>query len=386
MPTCYLVPGLAGSELATSPDGRGVVWCSYTSLAFGGLRRLELAADGFQPQPPHGRELYPVGQLGGYYDQAAAGLADQLGQVGWTVNRWSLDWRKRTRPSGRDLALSVMALRNIDLPVAIVGHSHGGLVARACWAELVAAGESARVTRIVTLGTPHWGSYRVAQVWGGDDDSVRQLQILSWGPAAGSPLGSLLIGAIPYSSAEIARIAESWPSFYEVLPVIGAPRSSADTFRADLYTSENWRSSPKPSQALLSEARTSFHAWLLSPASLPPAWVLTTVAGDGVPTPATLYAPQALGRNVALGSSAAGDGSVTVDSALVEDSASYIVRSQHNDLPLNLVRSGLLVDLVIDVRVDPSPPPPLVQVLGPLPIGRSGPPFPSIQSFVPGDP
>jgi hypothetical protein len=62
------------------------------------------------------------------------------------------------------------------------------------------------------------------------------------------------------------------------------------------------------------------------------------------------------------------------------------VRSQHNDLPLNLVRSGLLVDLVTDVRVDPSPPPPLVQVLGPLPIGRSGPPFPSIQSFVPGDP
>lgn len=386
MTICFFVPGFAGSMLSLDQAGKDVVWCDYSALALGGMRRLALSPDGVTPLPPHGRQLYPAGLYAAYYGEARATLGYQMVTDGYEVVGWPYDWRLRTRSNGELLAQRIRSATSIDDPCAIVAHSFGGVVARAAWADLVATGDQAKVRRIVTLASPHWGSYRVVQLWTGSDKSLRQLQLLSFGPVAVLPAPALLLGALPYSSAELVGLAMTWPALYELLPTIGQPDSGDDPDRLTLYTSTAWRSPTRPAAALLDESRTDFGPWLHGAASVPPAWVLTTVAADGLPTYDRLLAPRALGVLEALGQTAAGDGTVTVASALLASAANVTIPAGHMEVPLAMARDGTLRELVLQVRVAPQPPPPATVRYGPIAVGKAGPPLPADWAFVPNDP
>jgi len=375
-PVVYFIPGFGGSALAATPDGRVSVWADYTALAVGGMRKLRLAANGLDPQPPDGEQLFPVSILPAYYAPAIDELRRQVSARGYRLALGPYDWRMRSRRSGSLLAEELLSLDSSSLPATLVAHSDGGLTARGAWAELVDQGQEARVRRIITLGTPHWGSYRVVQLFTGSDPVIQQLIVLSAAASIALNASDVVNRPTAYSRAELASIAQTWVGAYEDLPTLDSPPAAYDPNRRVVYEGLLWRGPSPLSQAHLDEARDSFGPWLRSSASTPPPWVLTCFAGTGMPTYDRLLAPSALGTLPALGQTEEGDGTVTTDSALLAGSAQYTVRVAHADLPLALVRSGQVLDAILDPRGPPDPPPPPVVVPGVLNPTLAGPPLP----------
>jgi pimeloyl-ACP methyl ester carboxylesterase len=113
---------------------------------------------------------------------------------------FAYDWRLSCRVNGRLLAELVEIWRrwsrDRDAKVILVCHSMGGLVARA-FLDLEGGAEQCR--RLITLGAPFQGSVNA--------------------------LGCLVNGAYPWSdriSEGLIKLAGTWPSVYELLPVYPA--------------------------------------------------------------------------------------------------------------------------------------------------------------------
>jgi Lecithin:cholesterol acyltransferase len=377
MQLCYFLGGLGGTTLGTAADGSAPLWVDYTRLAFGEIGGLRLAPDGISPGPPDGVQAYASAPLQAYYQVAMQQLGQQLAPYGYQVMPWGYDWRLRVQGSGAALASTIRANATSAAPCSIVGHSLGGLVARAAWASLVGSGDQNLVRRIVTLGSPHYGSYAVVQIWSGGTDLVDQLSAISIFAAGLSMAISPILNAHPWSPPQLMQLMASWPSFYEALPTLGAPDAAQDPYRSDLYTATNWPANRFISQALLDESRDSFAPFLLSANSMPPSWVLTTVAGTGFLTYNSLQSPQALGNNVAMTQAAVGDNSVTESSALLTSSAQWTLHCTHNNLATVLALSGVLAGMILDERAPPSPPPPPSNLPGLYPPTVNGPPLPT---------
>jgi Lecithin:cholesterol acyltransferase len=374
VPICYLVPGVGGSTLGRAPSGASPLWVDYTQILLGQIGQLRLAPDGVSPGGADGRQCYAGGPLEDYYALAAALLDQQLRPHGYRVSPVGYDWR---------LALSIYAEQLADLidaevsqsePCSIVAHSMGGMVARRAWGALVARGRQGKVRRLVTLGTPHQGSYSVAALWAGESESLGQLALLAAiGTLAQISLGPLATPAV-HSIGQLIELSQSWPSLYALLPLLGSPDQIDDPLRPGLY-SWPWLGSAGVSQHWLDLAGTTWAIEMLAGATYPPADVLTTVAGDGLPTPDRLVSPASLGYPSAYGRTTSGDGSVTVASALLPQSAQVVVRVAHTDLPAVLAASGLLAELVLATRLPLAPPPPTQQVPEITAQQRYGPPL-----------
>lgn len=377
MPICYIVPGLLGSTLSSDQVGDDTVWVSYTALILGQMGQLRLAADGITPGPPDGVQLYAQSPLSDYYATVLTGLQSQLGSSGYTIIPYGYDWRYALLSLGASLAAAIAGQVDPAIPCTIVAHSYGGLVARAAWSVLAAEGKQGLVRRLVTLGTPHQGSYAVVALWSLDSQSLLQLSALA---AIGAPLAPLQLPPLRsylWSPPQIAQVSGTWPAFYACLPSLGGAAAAADPARSQLYTATNWLS-PIPSQAWLDYARDTVSPFLLSPASLPPANVLTTMAGVGVPTRDGLVSPALLGTPAAYGSTGAGDGTVTTLSALIPQSVQYELPATHADLLGYAVSSGTLAAEILTQRSAPMPPPPLQSEPGTIAPLLAGPPVPSL--------
>ncbi len=116
--------------------------------------------------------------------------------------------------------------------------------------------------------------------------------------------------------------------------------------------------------------------WQLDPRSMPPAEVLTTLAGTGYMTPSALYEPAPIGTVQCWRSSAAGDGVVTASSASVAAAARYVAAWAHQDMPTLAAASGWLVDQVLEIRTPITPPSPVTTLAGADLLLVSGPPLP----------
>jgi hypothetical protein len=92
--------------------------------------------------------------------------------------------------------------------------------------------------------------------------------------------------------------------------------------------------------------------------------VLTTVAGTGYSTPAALDQAEILNAQNGFVYTAAGDGIVTVASALIDQSAQYTVQSAHSTLPRVLAQIGALAAWILAERDPPGPAPPPAEVPG----------------------
>jgi hypothetical protein len=216
------------------------------------------------------------------------------------------------------------------------------------------------------------------QVWTGEDVSLQQLVLLSYAVAVERAPGGAVQMRIPYSSAELVSLSQTWPSFYELLPALFAPDAVADPGRLKLYPSENWPEVRRPSQAHLDDALNVFQPWLLGQSGIPPAWILTTVAGIGLPTFDGQIFLAPVGYYTSLRKASTGDGTVTKDSALLPNSAQLTYGSHHADLPNDLAGARILAELVTDVRVPPNPAPPAVAVDNVLVPTLGGPPIPNL--------
>lgn len=376
VPTCFVLAGLAGSSLHTVLGPIDTVWVNYSALAFGRIGELRLAADGVAPGLPDGAALTPGVLLDDYYGPCVRVLQRDLGDIGYDVRPWAYDWRKSARLTGVALAAEVRARVTSADPCAIVAHSFGGLVARVCWSELVATGDTALVRRLVTLGTPHGGSYGVVALWCRDSDQLLQMSLLA-APAQylyGQVNPAALLDF--WTPAKLIRVSASWHSFYETLPSLRTSESLQDPLRPDIYAHQ-WPGELGIRFDRLADATSVWQLRLQDADTIPPPAVLTCVAGVGLSTVHQLRTPRLLGISSCYNTGDDGDGLVTRASALLPGAAHVTIASTHTDLPNAVASSGQLVRLVLDPRHNPAPTPLLQQIPGPLIHILSGPPAPT---------
>lgn len=374
MPLCIVVPGFLGSVLSTVADPVHVVWVSYTALAFGQVGKLRLDAAGTGPGPPDGEQLAAGLPLRAYYDPCVQALTKQLAREGYSVVPFGFDWRFRIRPTGVQLANLIRSRVTADAPCTLVGHSNGGMVCRAAWEELGRGGEHNLVRRIVTLGTPHYGSYAAANLFCLNQDLLGQVGALS----STAPLLSSIVFppsiALAWSIFDVQQLCATWPAAYELMPTTGAPDQAGDPSRPKLYVASNWPSSRQLSAAWLNEVDTDFNPWSLTPGTIPPNWVLTAVVGTGSGTNSRLVSWPLLGYPPAIGGMDDGDGTVTVTSATGPAAETVALNCRHVDLPNTTAASGLLASLILDPRSGPVPPPSARSVPGVIVPGLQPPP------------
>lgn len=371
MPRCIVVPGFLASTIYSLDPARLLLWVNVPRLLVGQIGLLRLAPNGVDPQPPDGGPCESGEGLGTFVEEPAVQLGIQLAAAGYAVETWGYDWRKELHDHGSRLAVRIRQVATIADPCSLVCHSTGGLVGRAAWSRLSETGDTGLVRRIVTLGTPHEGTYASVKVFSKEDNLIRQLvffsQLLAFTPVGRLPFFQM------WQPGQVRALAETWPALYCLMPAMPAPAS--DPNRGVMFTSGNWTGGAAPQQQWLTYAQDVWWPLMKSAGSMPPSWVLTTVAGTGWWTRNRLDDPSRLGDPDALGGTYDGDGVVPEESAIVTNAAVFRVSVAHDDMLVHLVRSGQVAQWVLDVRTAPSPTPPAVTVLGADPPEFQAPPI-----------
>ena len=186
-PAVFVLPGILGSNLKVGNDR---IWLS-PRIVFG-LQKLTYS--------PGKDKVSPDGPLG-LYDELSKFLAETH-----DVIEFGYDWRRPLEDEARRLADAVeaaLAARNNGLPVRIVAHSMGGLLARTMllerpqvWQAMMARAGA----RVLMLGTPNGGSWAPMQVLSGDDS-----------------FGNLLVAlGAPFAGREARTLMAAFPGFIQL--------------------------------------------------------------------------------------------------------------------------------------------------------------------------
>lgn len=163
-PIVILLPGIMGSNL-TQKDKE--IWLHYGRILTGGLVKLgysnvnKIVADSVVKTSYY--KLYKW--LSGKYD----------------VVVFPFDWRKPLPQCASEFNVKIKSLLKVGQPIKIIGHSMGGLLTRdfilnhdETWQELKAS----KGFRILFLGSPLGGSFRITSVLFGEDAIIQKLSKL----------------------------------------------------------------------------------------------------------------------------------------------------------------------------------------------------------------
>lgn len=158
LPALFVLPGILGSNLKVG-DIR--IWLAWRMAGY--FSSLEYR--------PGLNDVQPDGPLGLFYDELGTFLSEDH-----DVIPFGYDWRIPIEESAAALADRVKEALDARVdskqPVRFIAHSMGGLVVRAMqWVrpEIFKRLLAAEGTRIVMLGTPNDGSWAPMQVLSGDD-------------------------------------------------------------------------------------------------------------------------------------------------------------------------------------------------------------------------
>ena len=214
----YLLPGIMGSQLGFVRGGNrpnDILWLDPIDFNFGRLSELKL---------PGNPRLVALGAMNYSYLK----LTLSLRQAGFDAVLLDYDWRQDIASLGGALAARIAADGCDD--VALIGHSMGGLVARAALTHPAGA----QVSRVVMLGTPNHGSLAAVQALRGTYSVVRKLGMLD----------------LRHDAEYLAHeVFSSFPGLHELLP--SGDRAGA----RDLFDIGNWPSEgPAPDPGLLRAA------------------------------------------------------------------------------------------------------------------------------------
>lgn len=146
----YILPGIMGSTLwADRKHGLDDwIWISPLDLARGGVKKLKIGAE---PNPVYARDALDIFYLK---------MKRSLQLENYKTDYLPYDWRFSPNDQGKIL-LNQIKNRG-EKNVSLVCHSMGGLVAR----QIAALDPNKKyVKRIITLGTPNYGSYSTVEVF-----------------------------------------------------------------------------------------------------------------------------------------------------------------------------------------------------------------------------
>lgn len=207
----FVLPGIMGSQLSLPrerPDPDNLLWLDPADFQHGHLMLLAWSSLPVRSSGP---------VLHGYLP-----LKFALEAAGYTVRCFDYDWRRDIGDLGLEFSrrLELESARHIS----VIGHSMGGLVARAA----LRTDAGARIERLITLGTPHGGTFAPVQALRGVYPLVRRLAQLD--PA--------------HSPEALARdVFATFHSLYQMLPHCEG---------MDLFDARNWPSrGPQPNATLL---------------------------------------------------------------------------------------------------------------------------------------
>ena len=299
--TVYLLPGIMGTQLGALPAGGNpadLIWLDPQDVMEGGLYRLRL---------PQASGLVPLGALPFSY----LALQLRLRASGFTVHMHDYDWRLNLA----DLSATFLARLRADPAdsLLIVAHSMGGLIARSA----LGAADQARVRRLITLGTPHRGSYGAVQALRGTYPVVRRLAALD---------------RVHDAEALSSDVFNTFPSIHQMVPGHGGPP------HGDLFDLGSWPTTgPRPSPQLLQEGR-AFMAAMPGPDER-----CIAIAGT---QQRTVTGVTLAGDEFHYQISNAGDGTVPLQSAQLPGTGNYYVRCEHSALPRSATVARAVLDLL----------------------------------------
>jgi CHAT domain-containing protein/pimeloyl-ACP methyl ester carboxylesterase len=296
-PTVYVLPGLMGSRIGTR--GRlldDVLWLDIVEVAAGHLTRLAL---------PRGARLRALGVM--WLNTLKLKLSLQV--AGFDARLHAYDWRLGVEPLAALLNARIAADARRD--VMLVGHSMGGLVARAAL-----AGGGPHIRRIVQIGAPNGGSFAPVLAMRGVYPTLRKLAALD----------------VRHSAEDLARIVfRTLPSLHELLP---AARGTAEP---DLFNALHWPDDAlRPDAKLLAAALQARGRW---PDGNDRCLHVIGIRQE------TVTGLRRAGGQFEFEITADGDGTVPLALAQLPGSRSWYVAEKHGGLPNN----GRVISAVVDL-------------------------------------
>lgn len=293
----FVLPGIMGSRLGLVARGSySLLWLHPTALANGELTQLAI---------PGPRALRAVGvMLPGYLK-----LRLRLEIAGFRPLFCPFDWRHDIERLARSFVQTIE--RSGERKALVVGHSMGGLVARAAMAD----DKKRRIAKLIQLGAPNDGSFAPLQALRAVYPTVRKIAALDR----------------THTAEQLARtVFHTLPGIYQMLP--SGPGA------LDLLDPSQWPDDElAPEPKLLARARRVR-------ARLPPADDRSSViVGVGQET---IVAAAMRGRGFEYEYRVDGDGTVPLARARWSDAATWFVNENHGALTQNEVVLAAVVDLL----------------------------------------
>ncbi len=194
-----LLPGIMGSNL--EKDGNKI-WINYFRFLAGELSRLDIAK----------QNIKATSLIKTSYKK----LVDHLREKEkYDVVTFPFDWRLPLADAAAQLNAAVENYLKLKVPIKIVGHSMGGVVTRdfilnhpATWKKLNASKDF----KLLFLGAPLGGSFRIPYVLAGKDSIINQLSKID----------------LVHTKKELLDMFRKYPGLLGLLPIAKDPWDMAD--------------------------------------------------------------------------------------------------------------------------------------------------------------
>lgn len=305
-PIVVLLPGIMGSNLSVKDS---LVWVNYIKMFGGRLKDLDI---------DNSDNIKAISLIKTSYKK----LVDHLNPT-YDVVTYAFDWRLQLNTVALDFEKKIKELMAYGQPIKIIGHSMGGVLVRdfmvTCpdtWNALNAS----TGFRLMFLGSPLGGSYRIPAVLFGQDDIINKLSMID----------------IHHSKAELIDIFAKFPGILSLLPLsLEADNDFADvkTWNYIATAKDKW---PLPEKQDLSDFG-KYRAGILNAQETLDYSNAVYIAGKDKSTPCGYRIDDTpRGRELVILCTAEGDQSVTWESGIpkrmIESNAVYYVNVTHGGL------------------------------------------------------
>lgn len=322
-----LLPGFMGSLLISARGVTTLLWINPVIFLKGQSSYLELSQDGTSDRDPE-IEAVPFAIEKLVYLKPSIALRHQT-----DLYEFPYDWRRPIEHNGDLLhqCIERWADGNPDRQFTLVGHSMGGIVARAYLACHTKAAER-RIKRVIMHGTPHFGAT---------------------GAVESLVMGNRNMAVVEKLNENNAprRLMLNMPSVYQLLPAPPGLFPSTRPYPAnwDLYDAAAWRLEGIRQDYL--NAGRQLHELL---ASSDPQVDIIEIAGCHVDTVVEVrrnFGPDEKPQYELIRQHEgpdAGDGTVPLWSAILPSATVYYIQQVHRYLPKNNQVIEATLDLIHD--------------------------------------
>ncbi|WP_221391612.1 CHAT domain-containing protein [Dyadobacter sp. NIV53] len=228
-PIVVLLPGIMGSNLSVNEEQ---IWIDFQRFLQGRLTSLKNSDD-------NNIHVKATSLVGSAYKKIADYLATD-----YDVVAFPFDWRVKMETSALLLNSKLVELLQFNQPIKLIGHSMGGVLIRDfvqnhpdTWGKL----NNSKDFRLLFLGAPLKGSFRIPAVLFGQDSLINTLDMID----------------VHNSQSDLLQVFSQFSGILSLLPLTtgnGNDFAKTETWKSmrDAFGDTEW---PLPDQKLLDEFR-----------------------------------------------------------------------------------------------------------------------------------